>query len=351
MKTCAILLTALVGGIAAQNLADLPQCGVSQPQPFSFFLLPSLGDHGYLLTPKSTQPQQTCIDNMVNKGPDLGCAANDNGRASALCLCAQANFAYGIRDCSSQSCGSGTDVAGVLSYGAGYCEQGMFSFFPFVPPPLHCTFPSLSVCLSLHLALVLTTDRPVPWYTAASSASAAGSSSVSLAALSVFNGGAPAAPTASESASTDETSATTDSAVTTLTATLVSSSSSSSDETETASATTTDAMMNTTTATDGGGASNTMSDSSTSEATATTTTTAAAEMSTAAADEADVSTTAVTTVPVVSTMTSGDKVMTSTVGSSTVFSTVSSEGWAAHRAVVTGMAELGALVVAGAWIL
>lgn len=64
---------------------------------------------------------------MIAKGPSLGCAATDNGQSNAACLCASENFAYGVRDCSSESCAAGTDLSGIYSYAASYCEDGRFS--------------------------------------------------------------------------------------------------------------------------------------------------------------------------------------------------------------------------------
>lgn len=67
---------------------------------------------------------------MINKGPSLGCAATNNGQSSSVCLCASGDFAYGVRDCSSESCPSGTDISGILSYGASYCQEGMLCLSP-----------------------------------------------------------------------------------------------------------------------------------------------------------------------------------------------------------------------------
>ncbi|EEP78141.1 predicted protein [Uncinocarpus reesii 1704] len=54
---------------AAQNLDDIPQCG------------------------------RMCIQNMLNKAAELGCAAND-----IACLCSNRDFGNGIHDCTQQAC-------------------------------------------------------------------------------------------------------------------------------------------------------------------------------------------------------------------------------------------------------
>ena len=54
---------------------------------------------------------------MLGQATQLGCQAND-----AKCLCQNQNFAYGIRDCSYQSCNNETAAAEVVSYGVAYCS-------------------------------------------------------------------------------------------------------------------------------------------------------------------------------------------------------------------------------------
>lgn len=54
---------------------------------------------------------------MLAKASELGCAAGD-----AACLCRNVDFAYGIRDCSTDVCGP-QQVASVISYGESYCKN------------------------------------------------------------------------------------------------------------------------------------------------------------------------------------------------------------------------------------
>jgi CFEM domain len=60
--------------------------------------------------------QQTCVKNMLGLAPSLGCSAND-----AACLCKNANFGYGIRDCSNAACGEAV-ASTVIAYGNSYCS-------------------------------------------------------------------------------------------------------------------------------------------------------------------------------------------------------------------------------------
>lgn len=51
---------------------------------------------------------------------EFGCDAND----LAGCACCNADFGFGIRDCSQQVCGEGSqDYSAVLSYGSAYCSS------------------------------------------------------------------------------------------------------------------------------------------------------------------------------------------------------------------------------------
>jgi hypothetical protein len=61
---------------------------------------------------------------MLAKAVELGCSTSD-----VACLCKNANFAYGIRDCSTAVCASNSnDAATVIAYGqsvcAGYASGG-----------------------------------------------------------------------------------------------------------------------------------------------------------------------------------------------------------------------------------
>ena len=58
-----------------------------------------------------------CFDNMLGQYAALGCNAYD-----AYCLCSNANFGYGLRDCSNGACG--TVVAStVIAFGNAYCSS------------------------------------------------------------------------------------------------------------------------------------------------------------------------------------------------------------------------------------
>lgn len=63
---------------------------------------------------------------MLAKAASLGCPPK-NGVPDAACLCANKDFGYGIRDCTNESCPSGTDTNQVIQYGVGYCLQGKFN--------------------------------------------------------------------------------------------------------------------------------------------------------------------------------------------------------------------------------
>ncbi|KAI5923727.1 hypothetical protein F4810DRAFT_710155 [Camillea tinctor] len=61
----------------------------------------------------------TCITNMLGQAGDLGCNGTD-----ATCLCTNANFVYGIRDCANESCAD--HASEVIQYGVDYCAaQGI----------------------------------------------------------------------------------------------------------------------------------------------------------------------------------------------------------------------------------
>merc|ERR1711964_657218 len=84
-----IAAAAFVGSALAQSLSDLPQCG------------------------------QTCINNMLAEAGNLGCPPV-NGQPDAVRLCANANFGYGVRDCTRAVCPADA-VNGVIDYGLQYC--------------------------------------------------------------------------------------------------------------------------------------------------------------------------------------------------------------------------------------
>jgi len=91
MKSTAFV-SILAGTLAAAqrpNIAELPYCG------------------------------QICITNMLALAPSLGCPVVD-GRPNHACLCSNANFQYGVRDCTNQSCGP-EDANRVLAFAAARC--------------------------------------------------------------------------------------------------------------------------------------------------------------------------------------------------------------------------------------
>ncbi|KAK1723806.1 hypothetical protein CaCOL14_000709 [Colletotrichum acutatum] len=59
-----------------------------------------------------------CISAMQGLASDLGCTAGDNA-----CLCRNPNFAYGIRDCSFQSCTQSSDAEAAVASGIELCRQ------------------------------------------------------------------------------------------------------------------------------------------------------------------------------------------------------------------------------------
>ena len=90
MKYSIALLSAGAAIAAAQSLTDLPQCG------------------------------QTCIQNMINIAQSqFGCNSGN-----VTCYCSNADFGYGVRDCSNESC-SASDAATVIAFGTAYCQQAL----------------------------------------------------------------------------------------------------------------------------------------------------------------------------------------------------------------------------------
>ncbi|EME88316.1 uncharacterized protein MYCFIDRAFT_86075 [Pseudocercospora fijiensis CIRAD86] len=81
---------AAIGATLAAAQANLPQCG------------------------------QVCIGNMLGLAPSLGCNSND-----AACLCRNANFGYGVRDCANEACANAQDAQSVISYGTQYCASAL----------------------------------------------------------------------------------------------------------------------------------------------------------------------------------------------------------------------------------
>lgn len=87
MKTLQLFTYGALAAVAtAQSISSLPACG------------------------------QLCVNNMLEKASELGCASGD-----AACLCNNMNFAYGIRDCSNAACGPEAAIP-VIAYGNQYCS-------------------------------------------------------------------------------------------------------------------------------------------------------------------------------------------------------------------------------------
>jgi len=61
---------------------------------------------------------------MIAQAGFLGCKPGDS-----FCLCNNANFGYGIRDCANQACHP-SDAVAVINYGINYCAIGKCSIFP-----------------------------------------------------------------------------------------------------------------------------------------------------------------------------------------------------------------------------
>ncbi|KAK3946879.1 hypothetical protein QBC32DRAFT_387288 [Pseudoneurospora amorphoporcata] len=60
---------------------------------------------------------QICFNNMVAQYSALGCAS-----PAPSCLCKNANFGYGLRDCSNGACGTAV-ASSVIAYGSSYCAS------------------------------------------------------------------------------------------------------------------------------------------------------------------------------------------------------------------------------------
>jgi len=91
MKTAVTAILVLVGAaaVAADDFpSNMPDCG------------------------------KTCGRNMLGQSAQLGCAAND-----IPCLCRNANFGYGIHDCSVQACGNTEQANIVIGWGNNLCAN------------------------------------------------------------------------------------------------------------------------------------------------------------------------------------------------------------------------------------
>lgn len=55
---------------------------------------------------------------MIGKAGEFKCDASD-----VACLCKNADFKYGVRDCANESCGNKDDAQKVITWGEGYCAK------------------------------------------------------------------------------------------------------------------------------------------------------------------------------------------------------------------------------------
>ena len=60
---------------------------------------------------------QTCFNNMLAQYSALGCSSGDS-----YCLCNNADFSNGVRDCSNGACGAAIGST-VIAYGSAYCSS------------------------------------------------------------------------------------------------------------------------------------------------------------------------------------------------------------------------------------
>ncbi|KFY73690.1 hypothetical protein V499_06218 [Pseudogymnoascus sp. VKM F-103] len=85
MKYSIVFVGALAALASAQSVSDLTACG------------------------------QQCVKSMLAQAATLGCSNTD-----AACLCNKSDFAYGIRDCANEACGS--DAPKIIAYGTAFCK-------------------------------------------------------------------------------------------------------------------------------------------------------------------------------------------------------------------------------------
>ncbi|KFY91053.1 hypothetical protein V500_04801 [Pseudogymnoascus sp. VKM F-4518 (FW-2643)] len=86
MKYSIVFIGALAALATAQSTSDLSACG------------------------------QQCVKSMLAQAATLGCTTTD-----AACLCNKSDFAYGIRDCANEACGS--DAPKIIAYGTTFCKD------------------------------------------------------------------------------------------------------------------------------------------------------------------------------------------------------------------------------------
>ncbi|KAL1959155.1 hypothetical protein VTO42DRAFT_2660 [Malbranchea cinnamomea] len=61
---------------------------------------------------------QMCLNNMLDLAEELGCARGD-----MACVCANIDFEYGIRDCTTEAC-PGDDPSAAIAAGLALCPEG-----------------------------------------------------------------------------------------------------------------------------------------------------------------------------------------------------------------------------------
>ncbi|CCC06352.1 unnamed protein product [Sordaria macrospora k-hell] len=102
------IISIIVGGLAASAMgleyADLAPCG------------------------------QTCIRNMFAQAYNMDCPPYPNGRPNLNCLCNDANFFNGIRDCAFAACNS-LDAENTLGLAAIYCIDPKYKSPNYPCPP------------------------------------------------------------------------------------------------------------------------------------------------------------------------------------------------------------------------
>ncbi|KAH6676154.1 hypothetical protein F5X68DRAFT_214084 [Plectosphaerella plurivora] len=125
----------LAGGLAAMVTAqELSDCSVS------FFAPPRPS----FVTDSS---QRQCLDNMLGLAAELECDSQLQGDVLLDCLCRKQNYAYGVVDCTAQSCSQEESLVAVQA-AKNECNRKA------IPPPM-----SLDPC-SYTLQALASTGRP-----------------------------------------------------------------------------------------------------------------------------------------------------------------------------------------------
>lgn len=75
---------------------------------------------------------------MLGLASSLGCP-NVNNSPDVGCLCKNKDFGYGIRDCATQACPSGTDLNQIIAFGNSYCSSGKSSCSKYSKSPWYKT--------------------------------------------------------------------------------------------------------------------------------------------------------------------------------------------------------------------